>query len=111
MPCLSKYTTFAALQRLIFAITPLTLFDVGFVQGLSDTNVLKNNCKKNYKYVFLYVDDLMIKSMNPKKVFDIHININGYKLKGDSEHFYHLQSNDFIVIRIATLQGELRLTL
>ena len=79
-----------------------TLRNMGFIQCKSDTNVWLKDCGTHYEYVCVYVDDLMIMSKNPRKFFDLLINIHGYKLKGVSEPSYHL-GGDFYRDKDGTL--------
>ena len=79
-----------------------TLRNLGSASARSDTDVWLKDCGTHYEYVCVYVDDLMIMSKNPRKFFDLLINIHGYKLKGVSEPSYHL-GGDFYRDKDGTL--------
>ena len=63
---------------------------IGFVQCKIDTDVWLKDCRTHFEYVCVYKKILMIMSKNPRKCFDILINIHGHKLKSVSKPSYHL---------------------
>jgi len=67
-----------------------TLRDMDFLPCQADHKVWMRDCKTHSEYVCVYVDDLMVMSMDPTKFFALLKDKYNYKLKDVGPREYHL---------------------
>ena len=74
----------------------MILQSFGFVHSFADPDVWMHDADDCYKYIVVYVDDLIVAVKNPKELFDqLQAPPVNCKLKGVSPANYHLGGDLF----------------
>ena len=72
-----------------------TLRNMGYQTCKADPDVWLKDCDTHYKYVCVYVDDIMMFGKNPQAFFDELTHVYHYQLKGVGPPVYHLGGDFF----------------
>ena len=72
-----------------------TMRDMGFKPCMNKQDLWMRETENLWEYVCVYVDDLLVIMIEPKKYFQILQEKYGYQLKGVEEIKYHLGGNYF----------------
>ena len=73
-----------------------TMRDMGFTPSPANPDVLMHDASDVYKYLVVYVDDLIAIMKDPKACFDeLQQSPHNYTLKGLTESHYHLGADYF----------------
>jgi hypothetical protein len=71
------------------------LWAMGFVPSRAETDIWMRRVKDHYEYLCVYVDDIIICSMNPRSITDALETEHKFNLKGTGPIHYHLGCDYF----------------
>ena len=103
---MTEKATFLSSQKLCTASSPAVfarwherfadvLLDMGFFLSKAETDIWMRERGDHYKYITVYVDDLLIASKDPASIIEALEKKYNFKLKGTGEVKFHLECDFF----------------